>query len=297
MKRVVVTGAAGFIGRHVLPVLREKGYDVHALSSQKRESNHITWHKVDFLSPLQVSEVLQEIKASHALHLAWCTTPGKYWTATENLDWVSASLHFARAFARNGGKHLVVAGTCAEYAWEDSVLHESSSEFNPGTLYGVCKRSLFKILEKFCSQEGLRLAWGYIFYLFGSGEKEERFIPQIIRGLLQNIEVKCSSGQQIRDFLHVSDVAAAFAAMVDSSAAGTFNIGSGRGIALREIVEKLEKKLEKAGLVKFGERQTPANEPLHLVANTERILTSVDWKPKIEIDQGLQEALDWWSKK
>ncbi len=296
MKRIIVTGARGFIGRHCLPLLEEKGYEIHALSSQRRSeaNSQITWHHVDFLNTAAVTEVLQKIGATHALHLAWCTTPGKYWTAPENLDWVSASLHFAREFVNNGGKHFVAAGTCAEYEWKDSLLKEDASEFNPATLYGACKRSLYKILEKFCAQAGIRFAWGYIFYLFGSGEHAQRFIPQLIRGLLQNSEVKCSSGEQIRDFLHVSDVASAFVALLASSADGAFNIGSGRGVALKEIAGKIERKLQNPGFIKLGCIPTSANEPTHLIADVQKISTVLDWKPKIDLDQGLEEAINGW---
>src|SRR5258708_30731413 len=90
MNKVLVTGASGFLGRHSWPLLQARGYEVHAISSKATRDgvSEIRWHTADLLDRKQVQVVVGRIKPTHLLHLAWYTEPGKYWTATENLDWL-----------------------------------------------------------------------------------------------------------------------------------------------------------------------------------------------------------------
>ena len=98
MKRVLLTGATGFVGRHCLQPLLERGYEVHALTSRPvptTEQDGVHWHLLDLLAPRPLS--LEQIQPTHLLHLAWYAVPGKYWTSPENVRWVEASLALLRA--------------------------------------------------------------------------------------------------------------------------------------------------------------------------------------------------------
>src|SRR5687768_13010953 len=103
MKRVMVTGANGFIGRHSLSILNEKGYEVHALSSAGGKQKDVHWHQVNLLNTDEVKSVMAHVQPSHLLHFAWCTTPGIYWTSPENLDWLKASIDLVQEFRRVKG--------------------------------------------------------------------------------------------------------------------------------------------------------------------------------------------------
>ncbi|MER2248750.1 NAD(P)-dependent oxidoreductase [Methylorubrum podarium] len=116
MKRVLVTGGAGFVGRHAIPALIARGFEVHAIGRTPPAGAH-AFHTADLLDPAQRRAAVQATGASHLLHLAWVTTPGRYWQAPDNLDWTAASLDLVRTFREAGGGRAVVAGTCAEYDW------------------------------------------------------------------------------------------------------------------------------------------------------------------------------------
>ena len=112
MSRILLTGATGFIGRHVLP--RLKG-EVHAVTTRPPPAgDSVRWHRADLLSS---AEIVAEVRPEVLVHLAWYVEPGRYWTAPENIQWVEASLALLRAFAGAGGRRAVVAGTSAEYDW------------------------------------------------------------------------------------------------------------------------------------------------------------------------------------
>ncbi|OAD21866.1 CDP-4-dehydro-6-deoxy-D-gulose 4-reductase [Candidatus Thiomargarita nelsonii] len=117
MKKVLLTGATGFIGQHCPALLLTQGYEVHAIYSRIAGEAHpnVHWHKVDLLAPMQIARLIDSIRPTHLLHLAWYAIPGKYWTSSENFRWVQASLTLLQEFARRCGQRVVMAGTCAEY--------------------------------------------------------------------------------------------------------------------------------------------------------------------------------------
>ena len=119
MKKVLLTGARGFIGRHCLPLLTANGYEVHAVSSakQERRSGDPHWHQVNLLDPGEVMDLIERVRPTHLLHFAWYSIPGKYWDSIENCRWVEASHFLLNMFANKGGHRVVIAGTCAEYDW------------------------------------------------------------------------------------------------------------------------------------------------------------------------------------
>ena len=120
-KRVLVTGAGGFIGRHGIEPLRAAGYDVYAVFSNKpvraNEPAGVQARRVDLLDPAQIDSLIESVRPTHLLHFAWIATPGLYWTSAENYRWLEASQYLLRSFKEHGGKRAVMAGSCAEYDW------------------------------------------------------------------------------------------------------------------------------------------------------------------------------------
>lgn len=296
MRRLLLTGATGFIGRHALPPLLERGFDVHALSRGNPPSDGLamsmSWHQVDLLDAEATNAIVRDLKASHLLHFAWYAEHGKFWDAHENLDWVAASLQLLRSFRAAGGRRAVIAGTCAEYDWTVDCCDEQTA-LQPSTLYGISKNALRQLFGAYARSCGLSAAWGRIFFTYGPGEQATRVVASVARALVSGESVPCSAGLHVRDFLYVEDVAAAFAALVDSTATGTFDIGSGHAITLRDVLVRLEQLAGRQSLVQFG-RVPQRDEPARIVANTRRLRTDLDWQPAYGLDEGLERTLSWW---
>ena len=166
MKSVVITGASGFIGRHAISLLQERGYDVHCITSGSKGlagTGKAIWHQADLMDPVQCDQLFKEISPSHLLHFAWYTEPGRFWSSDRNLDWTKASIDLLRSFHTCGGERVLMAGTCAEYEWLTECYHELSTPLQPATLYGVCKDSLRRIAEGYCRQNKISMAWGRVF--------------------------------------------------------------------------------------------------------------------------------------
>jgi len=298
MKKVLLTGANGFIGRHTIPFLTKLGYEVHAIcypdNSDLSEGKNIFLHRCNLLNMEEQKQLLIEVKPTHLLHFAWYAVPGKYWTSLENLRWVQASMELLINFVENGGKRAVFAGTCAEYDWDYGYCIEGITPIRPQTLYGTCKNSLREIMVQFSKQTGVSSAWGRIFYLYGPFEEQSRFIPSVINSLLLNKPANCSHGRQIRDFLYVEDVASAFVALLQSEVQGAVNIASGIPISLKEVVSKIGEKLKRKDLIRLGTITVSSSEPPLLVADVRRLAKEVGWQPKYDLDRGLEQTIHWW---
>jgi nucleoside-diphosphate-sugar epimerase len=304
-KRVLVTGAGGFIGRTSIAPLEDKGFEVHAVLSGTAsrqipaELDGASSHFADLLSESQVDVLLRNVAPTHLLHFAWIATPGVYWHSPANFRWLAASQYLLQKFHAHGGIRAVMAGSCVEYDWSKAgVCSEASSpmadESSAPTPYAVTKIALQKALARFSAAEHLSSAWGRIFFQYGPHEHPERLVASVIRHLLQNQEALCTHGRQVRSFLHVADVGAAFAQLLDSDVQGPVNIGSDERIALADLIDRIAFKVGRRDLVRLGARSAPADEPPLLVPDVHRLRDEVQWRPRLSLAEGLGDAIAWW---
>jgi nucleoside-diphosphate-sugar epimerase len=297
MKRALLTGATGFVGRQAIAPLLARGFEVHAASRQGGESGPgVTWHDTDLLSAPARVELVETVRPTHLLHFGWYVEHGEFWSSPRNLDWVAASLSLLRLFTGAGGRRVVMAGTCAEYSWDHPMLSESSTLLEPATLYGNCKHSLQLILSAFALQAGISAAWGRIFFTYGPHEAPGRLVASVIRSLLDNEVAACSHGRQIRDFLYVKDLADAFVALLDSTVDGPVNLASGRSVTLREVVEIIGRQIGRPELIELGVVPASTDDPAELSADVSRLRDEVGWSPEHSLDSGLEETIEWWKR-
>jgi nucleoside-diphosphate-sugar epimerase len=280
VSRVLLTGASGFIGSHARAALGERGHEVLA-------------PRVDLLQPGAAEELVRATGATHLLHLAWYAVPGKFWTAPENDSWVEATLRLLRAFYAAGGERAVGAGTCAEYDWSPGgVLSETDTPVRPATPYGQAKAQTFAAASDLGP-----LAWGRIFFLYGPGEHPDRLVSSVTRRLLAGEEAPTTEGTQVRDFMHVADVAGAFAALLDSGVTGAVNIGSGVPVTVRELVEEVGRAAGRPELLRPGALPQREGEPPELVADVRRLRDEVRFTPHHDLKSGIAETVEWWRGK
>lgn len=299
-RRVLVTGASGFIGRGTLEPLLASGAEVHAVSSRPRRRNErptgVVWHELDLLAPT-AADAIREIGAGELLHLAWYAEPGAFWHSELNLDWVSASLALLKAFTAGGGRRAVLAGSCAEYAWsEETVCIEGTTPLSPATLYGAAKHGLHTVAAAYARQAGLSLAWGRIFFVFGPFEDPERLAGSVASALVAGEPALCSHGEQIRDFLYAPELAEAFLALLGSPVEGAVNVASGRPVRIRELVAALAEAAGRTDLVRLGAR--PAGvEPAVLTAGVARLREEVGWSPSLTLEEAALATVEWWRER
>ena len=309
MSRVLLTGASGFVGRHALAALTAAGHEVHAVARPRcveatgvsaeaaglSQAAGVVWHEADLLAGC---EVVDAVEPEVLVHLAWYAEHGKFWTSVENIRWVEASLALLRAFAGAGGRRVVIAGTCAEYKWlPEGGVYAESAPLRPATLYGAAKHGLHVVCGAFAEQAGISLAWGRLFFLYGPFEAPERFIPSLLLPLLRRERASMTEGTQIRDFLHVVDAGAAFAALADSSLTGAVNIASGKGITLREIATLIARHAGSVELLDVGGISRREGEPSSIVADVHRLEGELGWRPRIALEDGVRDTVTWWRER
>lgn len=305
-KRVLVTGAGGFVGRWSIGPLLNRGYEVHAVlsgSGQRRAPQELceaALHFADLLDAEQTDAVLARVAPTHLLHFAWIATPGAYWHSVENLRWLGASQNLLRQFRAQGGVRAVMAGSSAEYDWTQvGLCIENSSPLADAagaapTAYAAGKLAMQKDLAQFAAQEQLSAAWGRIFFQFGPYEHPDRLVPTVIRHLLLNQEALCTHGRQIRSFLHVADVGEAFAQLLDSEVQGPVNIGSADRITVADLIERIAQQIGRPELVRLGTRKAGAEEPALLVPDVHRLQHEVRWRPRLSLGEAIGDTIGWW---
>lgn len=300
MSTVLVTGGSGFIGRHAVPRLQADGFEVHLVTHRHPSDldasfSGVQVHQCELLDLSEQGALMSRIRPTHLLHFAWCTAHGLFWTSRENLRWVQASLELLRNFAECGGRRVVFAGSCAEGDGScDDDLEETTARTR--SLYGTCKSALQQMFAQYCRQERVSGGWGRIFFLYGPYETKGRLVPAVITALLEGRPARCTRGTQIRDFLHVEDVASAFCAFLRGEVEGVVNIGSGRPVSIKEIVGMIADKIGRRDLVELDAIPTSEAEPPVLVADTRRLAREIGWQPKYDLSGGLDQAVEWWRR-
>ena len=296
MRRILLTGAGGFVGRHVLPQLLAGGDEIHAVGRQAvaQGDGRVHRHAVDLLDSVAARRLVREVAPTHWLHLAWYAEHGRFWSAPVNLRWVASTLDMLEAFADAGGRRVVMAGSCAEYDWQVAgQCCAGITPERPATLYGAAKQALSGVLGPFSRAAAISAAWGRIYFPYGPGESGERLVPYVVRSLLAGRVAECSAGMQQRDFIHVADLAEAFTVLLDSDFEGALDIGTGQAVAVRDVALAIGAAIGRPDLVQLGARPMPAGDPPLLVADTSALRT-LGWAPRFDLPAGIADTIDWW---
>ncbi|HEY2662592.1 MAG TPA: NAD(P)-dependent oxidoreductase, partial [Caulobacteraceae bacterium] len=264
--RVLVTGASGFVGRHVVTALMKAGAEVHAVA---RESAPLDcpWYCLDLLNPANARDVVRQVRPDAVLHLAWCVEHGRFWTDPANADWVAATMVLARASIEAGVRRFTGVGTCYEYDWPSaSDCDERTTPLIGHTLYDIAKNSCRSVLDALFATHGLDFAWARLFFLYGPEEDDRRLVASVANALARGEPARCSQGLAVRDFMDVRDAGAALAAITLSGLTGAVNVGSGEGARVADVASLLGRLAGRPDLIKLGALPDRPDEPLRIVA-------------------------------
>jgi nucleoside-diphosphate-sugar epimerase len=164
----------------------------------------------------------------------------------------------------------------------------------PDTLYGTAKDSLRRTFLAYCNVSGLSGSWGRAFFMYGPRENPSRLVSSVIVSLLKGQPAKSSHGLQVRDYLHIQDVAEGMVALFASQCRGAYNIAAGTSTTIREIVVRLGKITGRTDLLQIGALPARANDVPLVLGDGRRTLNDVGWKARINLEAGLTATVDWW---
>lgn len=265
--KIVVTGATGFVGRHVVNELLTHGHSVIAIARDFKRVKEMPWFQhVEFI-PCDLHKDFSPALLAHdvpdaLIHLAWPGLPNyrDFFHISQNLP---ADLAFLTAAVDSGISQLVVAGTCLEYGMQYGPLTEDMYT-KPSTPYGFAKDALRKSLQFLQKQKSFTLQWMRLFYMHGDGQNANSLLAQLDLAIAKNDPIfNMSLGDQLRDYLSVQDVAKNFATVVQNSkCSGVINCSSGKPVSVFDLVR--ERCLSKASNIKLnrGYYPYPDYEPL-----------------------------------
>jgi nucleoside-diphosphate-sugar epimerase len=297
---VLVTGASGFVGSHIARLLVREGLEVHAIVRERSSltrvadiADELRLVHADLLDTGEVERHVVRLEPELCIHAAWYAVPGKYLDADENAPLVAATAALGSALARAGCSRLVGVGTCYEYDTRVGTLSESAPT-RPLSVYAASKFAAFLLLEQVGARAGMDVAWTRLFYQYGPFEDERRLVPAVISVLLQGQEARVTRGEQIRDFLHVEDVAAAVWAVARSGVTGAVNVGSGEPITVRGLVEMIGSIVGRPDLLAFGALPDRPDDPPVVCADNRRLVVECAWRRTRTHAEGLRETVEWW---
>jgi nucleoside-diphosphate-sugar epimerase len=267
--KILITGATGFIGNHLITELLDQGHEIIATStSEDRASTYKWFSKVRFIAYKITSDNyegnLMEYfgNPDRVIHLAWEGLPDY-----NNLHHIEANLfsqyRFLKNLIVNGLKHLLVTGTCFEYGMQNGCLSENMLCF-PSNPYAIAKDTLRKFINLIKDKYLLDFKWVRLFYMYGEGQAASSLISQLDNAIQNNQpDFNMSAGEQIRDFLQIDKVVKCLAKIaLQDHYSGIINCCSNQPVSVRKFVEDYLKKKKSDIRLNLGFYKYPPYEPL-----------------------------------
>lgn len=250
--KVVVTGATGFIGQHLIPRLLKHGFDVVAIARDIRKAQSLEWFdNVEFVNA-DISEGARQLNISAGMslvHLAWSDLTN-YHSSSHFEDTLPKSYDFIKSCINCGINHVLVTGTCFEYGFQSGPL-ASNAKTSPNNPYAFAKDALHQQLRFLTKERSINLQWARLFYMYGKGQHSQSVLSQLDAAIKNgDATFNMSGGEQLRDYLPIEAVAQQLFDLYVSGREGTFNVCSEKPISVRRLAE--ERIIELASPIKLN---------------------------------------------
>jgi nucleoside-diphosphate-sugar epimerase len=283
--KILVTGASGFLGGHVIPALLAAGHEVSVLARSAHSLAAIPHHAdvQTFIFDLHGSAdapTFTDLGEPDALiHLAWQGLP-HYQAPFHFEENLPASYRLIKQLVSQGLSQVLVTGTCLEYGMRNGALDENSAT-DPAIAYAIAKDTLRRQLEVLQQTTPFILQWARLFYLFGVGQQSNSLLSQLDAAIHSGQKMfNMSGGEQIRDYIRV-DMAAAYLGklIATPTCQGAINICSGKPVSVRTIVEQRISEKGSAIRLNLGHYPYPDYEPFAFWGDTRKLNQYLDSEP------------------
>lgn len=240
---ILVTGATGFVGRHLVPRLLERGHDLLVVARDEQRARILPWFRQVHFDRCDIHAPIDDPFARFGrpdamIHLAWPGLPN--YKASFHIDsTLPAECRFLQALLEGGLSHMLVTGTCFEYGMQSGCLDEIRPA-HPVNAYALAKDSLRRFLESLRARCGFTLQWARLFYMYGEGQSPNSLLAQLDSAINNHEPVfNMSGGEQLRDYLPVEDATRRLALLVEHpTCVGITNICSGNPVSVLNLVNQ-----------------------------------------------------------
>ena len=298
--RVLVTGAAGFVGSHLTRRLLAAGEAVGVVLRPGTDLSRIAdlmpaltvfWADLEDLS--SVRSAMADFAPEHAVDLAWRGVGNQYRNDRLQLGNLRTGMELLHSLKAIGGRTFVGFGSHAEYGPCPHPISEDTPT-NPSTVYGLAKLCCCLRAREFCASNDLRFIWLRLFSSFGPGDDSGWLIPYVTLTLMKGERPALTPGEQKWDFINVEDVVDAVVHVLRSPGAeGIFNLGSGDAPPLRNTIEYLRDLIDPSLPLGFGEIAYRSDQVMLLQADVSRLIRETNWRPRVSLFDGLHESVAW----
>ena len=305
--RVLVTGADGFIGSHLVHRLVDDGAEVHALTSEVSSvfprrlvdlRGRIVIHEGNLIDRGAMDALAREAKPAYVFHLAAYTHVGKSWQRVDECIQanIQGTMNLLQAL---GGKYerFVNTGTSEIYGDIDVPFREDAI-VNPISPYSVSKYAA----ERFCRLFQRAYGWPIVmvrpFNAYGPAQSPDRVIPEIIVRALRKEELAMTQARQTREFNYVSDLADGFIAAATSAGVEgeIINIGGGEEISMRDVATKILDLMGNPIEAKFGALPERPTEIMRMYCDSSKARERLGWAPRHTLEEGLAKTIEWYRR-
>lgn len=275
--KIVVTGASGFVGYHVVSKLISLGYKVSSTSGSFRQdpskkmleqTNH---HIYQLGTPMTKYDCAFFQDSDIVFHMAWEGLTD-FRNEKHQREFLQKQIHFVNYLTTLGVKRLIVAGTCLEYGLKEGELIESM-ETNPIISYAIGKDQLRKYIETIETSFADGFCWIRLFYMYGAGQNPKSILPLLAHAISEKKDVfDMSDGEQGRDYLPVEQVAINIVKLaLNKQAQGIVNCSDGKPTKIRNLVEDFIQKEGAEIRLNLGVYPYPDYEPITFWGNNEKM--------------------------
>jgi nucleoside-diphosphate-sugar epimerase len=304
--RVLVTGAAGFIGSHLTRRLVAESADVHVLTDEVSSiyptrlldlRGEITLHEGNLTDRTAMEAVAKQVRPQIVFHLAAYTHVGKSWYRVDECiqSNIQGTVNLLLALEGVGYDRFIYTGTSEIYGGIDVPFREDA-KVNPISPYAVSKYAG----ERFCQMYQQGLDWPIVlvrpFNAYGPAQSPDRIIPETIVRALRSQELPLTTGTQTREFNFVEDLAEGYVllATTEGIEGELFNIGCGEEVAIRDLVVEIIDLLGNPIEPKFGALEHRPNEIWRMYCDSSKARDRLGWKPRHTLREGLTKTVDWY---
>jgi UDP-glucose 4-epimerase len=301
--KIFITGSSGFVGSYLLQRLLERKKDKVAILLRNPGAS---W-RLDLIpnfsnahiikgSLSEVNSYKDELKyfaPDIIVNLAWNGVKGV--DRNSNLQWenVVNLLELIKIGHECGVAKFIGFGSQGEYGNLNKKISEIDCE-KPTTSYGISKLSACHLGAIVANQLDIQFVWVRLFDPYGPKDNPTWFLPYIIKELLKGRSPKITKAEQLWDYIYIDDVIDAIVKIIDKdNISGTFNLGSGQSIELRQIINKVKNLINPNLDIQFGAVLYREDQIMHLESDIDKISKEIKWTPSIKIDEGLKKTVDW----
>jgi len=274
--KILLTGATGFIGQHLVNALLARGHQVVVGARNIDKASQQPWRDKIELLPVDIGAPVADLfehygRPDALLHAAWDKLDD-YRTPAHFEDILFNHYGFISALVRQGLSQCMVLGTCLEYGMQAGALHEDL-ECKPILAYPLAKHLLHQMLQGLQLSNRFTLQWARLFYTYGSGQRNSSLLAQLDTAIDNGAETfNMSPGDQLRDYLPVETLAMTLATIVERrNFDGSINCCSGDPVSVKELVEMRIRERGASIRTNPGHYPYPSFEPFAFWGDTTRL--------------------------